>query len=59
MIIAIATLQSLKIHQMDVKTTLLNGDLNKDIYMVKPEGFFAQGKDKKVCKQGKSLYGLK
>ena len=33
MILAIAALQNLEVHQMDVKTTFLNGDLEEEIYM--------------------------
>ena len=33
MVIAIDALRNLKLHQMDVKTTFLNGDLNEEIYM--------------------------
>lgn len=29
----------LELHQMDVKTTYLNGDLKEDIYMLQPDGF--------------------
>ncbi|KAH9698737.1 hypothetical protein KPL71_024118 [Citrus sinensis] len=58
-IIAIAALRNLKIHQMDVKTAFLNGDLDEEIYMKQPEGFIAPGQEKKVCKLVKSLYGLK
>ena len=59
MIIAIAALRDLEIHQMDVKTAFLNGDLNEEIYMEQPEGFSAPGQENKVCKLVKSLYGLK
>ena len=59
MIIAIAALCNLEIHQMDVKTAFLNGDLDEEIYMEQPEGFIAPGQEKKVCKLVKSLYGLK
>jgi len=59
MIIAIAALRNLEIHQMDVKTAFLNGDLDEEIYMEQPEGFIAPGQEKKVCKLVKSLYGLK
>ena len=37
------TLHNLEIHQMDVKTTFLNCDLNEEIYMDQPEGFISLG----------------
>ncbi|GJR78406.1 retrovirus-related pol polyprotein from transposon TNT 1-94 [Tanacetum coccineum] len=58
-IIAIAALRNLEIHQMDVKTAFLNGDLEEEIYMNQPEGFIAPGQEVKVCRLVKSLYGLK
>ena len=33
MLIAIIALHNLEIHQIDVKTTFINGDLNEKIYM--------------------------
>ena len=59
MVLTIAALRNLKVHQMDVKITFLNGDLEEEIYMKQPEGFSAQGQEKKVCKLVKSFYGLK
>ncbi|GJT67365.1 retrovirus-related pol polyprotein from transposon TNT 1-94 [Tanacetum coccineum] len=59
MIIAIAALRNLEIHQMDVKTAFLNEDLEEEIYMNQPEGFIAPGQEGKVCRLVKSLYGLK
>ena len=59
MIIAIAALHNLEIHQMDVKTAFLNGDLNEEIYIEQPEDFIISRQEKKVCKLVKSLYGLK
>ena len=59
MVLAIYALRNLEVHQMDVKTTFLNGDLEEEIYMEQPEGFSALGQEKKVCKLVKSLYGLK
>ena len=41
MLITIAALHNLEIHQMDVKTAFLNGDLNEEIYMDQPEGFIS------------------
>ena len=59
MLIAIAAIHNLEIHQMDVKTAFLNGDLDEEMYMEQPEGFIFQGQEKKVCRLVKSLYGLK
>ena len=33
MLIALASIFKLKVHQIDVKTTFLNDDLNEEIYM--------------------------
>jgi hypothetical protein len=49
----------LLVHQLDVKTTLLNGELDEEIYMEQPAGFVANGQEGMVCKILKSLYGLK
>ena len=59
MVLAIAAPRNLKVHQMDVKTTFLNGKLDEEIYMQQPKGFSALEQGKKVCKLVKSLYGLK
>ena len=59
MLIAIDALYNLEIHQMDVKTAFLNGDLDEDIYMEQPKGFIVPSQEKKVCRLVKSLYGLK
>lgn len=59
LIIAFAALFNLEIHQMDVKTVFLNGDLEEEIYMEQSEGHVVPGKENKVCRLVKSLYGLK
>ncbi|KAJ9684091.1 hypothetical protein PVL29_016537 [Vitis rotundifolia] len=58
-LIALASIHNLVVHQMDVKTAFLNGDLEEEIYMDQPESCVVPGKEKKVCKLVKSLYGLK
>ena len=42
-LIALASAFSLEIHQMDVKTAFLNGDLEEEIYMEQPESFIVSG----------------
>jgi len=49
----------MELHQMDVKTAFLNGDLNETIFMAQPEGFAIKGKEHMGCKLKKSIYGLK
>ena len=58
-LIALASIYQFEIHQMDVKTAFLNGELDEEIYMKQPEGFVMPGQEHKVCKLVKSLYGLK
>jgi len=49
----------LELHQMDVKTAFLNGDLFEEVYMVQPDGFAKKGKEHLVCRLKKSIYGLR
>ena len=42
-LLALAAHQDYEVHQMDVKTAFLNGDLDVEIYMRQPEGFVAEG----------------
>ncbi|WJZ98701.1 hypothetical protein VitviT2T_017211 [Vitis vinifera] len=58
-IMAIVAHFDLELHQMDVKTTFLNGDLDEDVYMEQPIGFVEVGKEDFVCKLNKSIYSLK
>ena len=58
-LMSLASIYGLYVHQMDVKTAFLNGDLDEEVYMEQPEGFVMLGNEKKVCKLIKSLYGLK
>nr|GEX28429.1 zinc finger, CCHC-type [Tanacetum cinerariifolium] len=59
LLIAMESIHNLIIHQMDVKTTFLNGELDEEVYMNQPQGFIMLGNENKVCKLIKSLYGLK
>jgi hypothetical protein len=56
-LLAIATREDLEIHQMDVITAYLAGELEEEIYMTPPYGL--PGAAQKVCRLKKGLYGLK
>ena len=49
----------LELHQMDVKTAFLNGDLNESVYLAQPKDFVMEGKEHMGCRLKKSIYGLK
>ena len=59
MLLSLAASHGLLVHQIDVKTTFVNGELEEEIYIDQPDGFVANGQERKVCKLLKSLYGLK
>ena len=59
LIIDIVARMDLELYQMDVKTAFLNGELNEEIYMDQPLGFELKGRERKVCKLKRSIYGLK
>ena len=48
MLIALAAMHELKIHQMNVKIVFLNGELEEEIYMEQPQGFTVPGNEKKA-----------
>ena len=58
-VITLAVQNGLKLHQMDVTTAFLNGELKEEVYMKLPEGYVIKGKEGLVGKLKKSIYGLK
>jgi hypothetical protein len=44
---------------MEVKSAFLNGELEEEVYIEKPEGFQLLENADYVCKLNKALYGLK
>ena len=44
---------------MDVKLSFLNGELEEEVYIEKPERFQLSENAYYVCKLNKALYGLK
>jgi len=56
-LMSIAVQYDLDIHQMDVETAFLQGDLHDEIYMAQPD-LYTDG-SQMVCKLKKPIYGLK
>jgi hypothetical protein len=58
LLIALAAQEGWEVHHMNVKSTFLNGDLQEEVYIEQPMGFIVTGKEHKVLKLKKALYGL-
>eukprot|EP00253_Pinus_taeda_P034587 PITA_34587 len=58
LVLSLAASFKWEVHQMDVKSAFLHGDLHEGIYMEQPIGFI-QTDYSLVCRLKKSLYGLK
>jgi len=56
---ALSVEEELHIHQMDVITAYVQGDLSSEIYMEQPAMFEIPEERNKVCKLLRPLYGLK
>jgi hypothetical protein len=59
MIIAPVASMGWRVHQMDAKTTFLNGEIEEEVYIEQPDGFVIHEKESHVCRLKKALYGLK
>ena len=58
-IISLATEIGWRVHQMDVKTTFLNGVIEEEVYIEQPKGFDVENRETHVCRPHQVLYGLK
>ena len=59
LILAYASSKNIKDYQMDVKSAFLNGEIEDEVYMEKPDGFQVQEAENYVYRLKKDLYGLK
>jgi Reverse transcriptase (RNA-dependent DNA polymerase) len=57
-LLAIAAKENLELHQLDIKTAFLNGELEETIYMAQPPGY-EEGGAATVCRLKKAIYGLR
>jgi hypothetical protein len=58
LVLALVASHKWEVHQMDVKSAFLHGDLQEKIYMEQPPSY-VQNDSSLVCHLTKSLYGLK
>jgi hypothetical protein len=49
-IISLAASMGWRLHQMDVKTTFLNGEMGEEVYIEKPYEFMIHEKESHVCR---------
>jgi hypothetical protein len=57
-LLAVAAREGLEIHQVDVKTAFLNGELDEEVYVTQAPGF-ENGDRNTVWRLRQALYGLK
>lgn len=58
-LLAASVNDEMHVHQMDVISAYVQGELYDEIYMEQPEMFVEHGQEEKICKLLKPLYGLK
>ena len=58
-LLAYACSKTIKVYQIDIKSSFLNGELEEEVYIEQPEGFQLSENTDYVCKLKKALYGLK
>ena len=51
--------RKIKVYQMDVKSSFLNGELEEEVYIEQPKIFLLSNKEDYVYRLKKALYGLK
>jgi hypothetical protein len=59
LLFALTAQEGWRVHHMDVKSAFLNGDLKEEVYVHQPPAFAIPGKEGKVLRLRKTLYGLR
>jgi hypothetical protein len=53
-ILSLVAIMKWKVHQMDVKTTFLNGEIKGEVYVEQPQGFEVHDRETHVCRLKKA-----
>jgi hypothetical protein len=59
LLLAYACSKNIKVYQMEIKSSFMNGELEEEVYIEQPKGFQLSENVDYVCKLKKALYGLK
>lgn len=59
LVLAIVAKNGRRVYQLDVKSSFLNGILQEEIYVERPDGYVVKGQENRVCLLKKYLYSLK
>ncbi|GIL68887.1 hypothetical protein Vafri_22154 [Volvox africanus] len=57
-LLAVAAVKGMQIHQLDVSTAFLNGELEEELWMEQPPGYESADPEQ-ACRLLRSIYGLK
>ncbi|KAL8089981.1 hypothetical protein AgCh_039442 [Apium graveolens] len=58
-LLALAAKNSWEVHHLEVKTTILNGEIEEEVSIAQPEGFVKEGEEHLVNRLHKTLYRLR
>ncbi|GJU54671.1 zinc finger, CCHC-type containing protein [Tanacetum coccineum] len=59
LLIAMASIHNLIIHQMDVNITFLNGELEEEVYINQPQGFIMPGNENKDMREADGILSIR
>ena len=59
LLLALAAAKDWRVHHLDVKSAILNGELAETVFVRQPPGFAVKGEEHRVLRLRKVLYGLR
>ena len=59
LLLALAAAKDWRVHQLDIKSAFLNGELVETVFVRQPPGFAIKGTEHRVLRLRKALYGLR